>query len=108
VTLSFVPLRQKHRIVGEEGVSMQVVVIVMSCWRPGPRVGKQIVWSCLSGYRYQDRSSISNLVDLVSSEVSSFSEHRLRVPEGVPRHLDESSDKMIATRLTICTGQRMA
>jgi hypothetical protein len=38
----------------------------------------------------------------MSSEVSSCSEHRLRVPEGVPRHFDESSDER-DTRLAICT-----
>lgn len=37
----------------------EVVVIVMSCWSSvhawDRREGKQIVWSCLSGYHDQDR-----------------------------------------------------
>jgi hypothetical protein len=37
---------------------------------------------------------MENLVGSMSFEVSIFSERRLRVPEGVPRRLDESSDEI--------------
>jgi hypothetical protein len=66
--------------------------------QPAPMVdcreGKQIARSCLSGYHYQDAEWDKNLVGSMSFEVSIFSERRLRVPEGVPRRLDESSDEI--------------